>query len=82
MQTGMIQLNCITFYLLMRAYGQAGKVNKIGGVLQIIENSDVTLDSVCFNCLVDAYGTMGCFVEMKWALEMMEMKGFKPEGYL
>ena len=32
-----------------------------------------------FNCLVDAYGMMECFAEMKGVLEMMERKMCKPD---
>ncbi|CAI0561064.1 unnamed protein product [Linum tenue] len=38
------------------------------------------LDTVFFNCLVDVYGKMGCFAEMKEVLELMEEKGCKPDA--
>ncbi|KAK7854322.1 pentatricopeptide repeat-containing protein [Quercus suber] len=60
--------SCVTLCSLVRAYGQAGKPEKIGGVLHVV------LDTVFFNCLVDAYGRMGCFAEMKGVLDMMEQK--------
>lgn len=39
----------------------------------------MTLDTVFFNCLVDAYGMMGCVAEMQNVLEIMERKGCKPD---
>lgn len=79
MRSERIKPSCVTLCSLVRAYGQAGKPEKIGGVLRFIENSDVVLDTVFFNCLVDAYGRMGCFAEMKGVLDMMEQKGCKPD---
>ncbi|XVE78093.1 hypothetical protein DITRI_Ditri13aG0116100 [Diplodiscus trichospermus] len=50
------------------------RIKPIAGVLRFIENSDVTLDIVFFNCLVDAYGRMGCFAEMKGKLKIVEFR--------
>ncbi|XP_010524686.1 PREDICTED: pentatricopeptide repeat-containing protein At5g48730, chloroplastic [Tarenaya hassleriana] len=58
---------------------RAGKADKIAGVLRFIENSDIRLDIVFFNCLVDAYGRMEKFAEMKGVLEVMDRKGSKPD---
>ncbi|KAF7120840.1 hypothetical protein RHSIM_Rhsim13G0055300 [Rhododendron simsii] len=60
-----IKPNCVRLCSLVRGYRKA---EKILGVLHFIENADVMLDVIFFNCLVDAYGKMGCFVEMKGVL--------------
>ncbi|KAJ8899295.1 hypothetical protein K2173_018269 [Erythroxylum novogranatense] len=67
MRTDSIKPSCVTLCSLIES------------VLRLIENSDITLDTVFFNCLVDAYGRMGCFAEMKGVLELMESKGCKPD---
>ncbi|KAG5514937.1 hypothetical protein RHGRI_036094 [Rhododendron griersonianum] len=68
MRSDIIKPNCFWLRSLVRAYGKARKAEKILGVLHFIENADVMLDIIFFNCLVDAYGKMGCFVEMKGVL--------------
>ncbi|CAN1269514.1 Pentatricopeptide repeat-containing protein At5g48730, chloroplastic [Linum perenne] len=37
------------------------------------------LDTVFFNCLVDVYGKLECFVEMKEVIEWMEERGCKAD---
>nr|GFB57666.1 pentatricopeptide repeat-containing protein At5g48730, chloroplastic [Tanacetum cinerariifolium] len=73
MQSESIKPNCVTLCSLVRGYAQAGKAEKIGGLMRYIESSDVTVDTVFFNCLVDAYGMMGCLAEMKGVLPLMEI---------
>ncbi|KAG5514940.1 hypothetical protein RHGRI_036096 [Rhododendron griersonianum] len=68
MRSDRIKPNCVRLCSLVRAYRKARKAEKILGVLHFIENADVMLDIIFFNCLVDAYGKMGCFVEMKGVL--------------
>lgn len=72
MRSERIKPSCITLCSLVRAYACVGKPKKIGGVLHFVENSDVLLDFVFFNCLVDAYVRLGCLVEIKGMLEMMK----------
>ncbi|KAL0333079.1 UNVERIFIED_CONTAM: Pentatricopeptide repeat-containing protein, chloroplastic [Sesamum calycinum] len=74
-----IKPNCVTLCSLIRAYGNDGKAEKIAAVIRFIDNSDVMLDTVFFNCLVDSYGMMGCFAEMKGVIEMMKRSGCEPD---
>ncbi|KAB2636564.1 pentatricopeptide repeat-containing protein [Pyrus ussuriensis x Pyrus communis] len=62
MRSKRIKLSCVTLCSLVRAYSLA----------------DAMLDTVFFNCLVDAYGRMRGFTEMKEVLEIMEQKGCRP----
>ncbi|KAK6163688.1 hypothetical protein DH2020_000552 [Rehmannia glutinosa] len=62
----------VTYNIVIDAFGRAA-------VLRFVDNSDVMLDTVFFNCLVDAYGMMGCFSEMKGVIEMMKRRGCKPD---
>jgi pentatricopeptide repeat protein len=51
-----------------------GEVKKINTVLRIVENSDITLDIVFFNCLVDAYRRVGALSEMSEVLDLMRTR--------
>ncbi|KAI3968887.1 hypothetical protein MKX01_029037 [Papaver californicum] len=57
----------------------SGAKEKIEGVLRFIEDSDILLDTVFFNCLVDAYGRLVCLAGMRQVLEMMGNCGCKPD---
>nr|GFD48249.1 pentatricopeptide repeat-containing protein At5g48730, chloroplastic [Tanacetum cinerariifolium] len=45
MQSESIKPNCVTLCSLVRGYAQAGKAEKIGGLMRYIESSDVTVDT-------------------------------------
>ncbi|CAA3002372.1 Hypothetical predicted protein [Olea europaea subsp. europaea] len=77
MESERIKPNYVTLCSLVRAHGNAGKVEKIE-VFRCIDNLDVMLDTVFFNCLVDAYGMMGCYAKMKGMLEIWR-GGCKPD---
>ncbi|KAK4409206.1 Pentatricopeptide repeat-containing protein, chloroplastic [Sesamum angolense] len=47
--------------------------------LTVHRYSDVMLDTVFYNCLVDSYGMMGCFAEMKGVIAMMKRSGCEPD---
>jgi pentatricopeptide repeat protein len=75
MKSERIKPNCVTLCSLVRAE----EVKKIKTVLRIVENSDITLDIVFFNCLVDAYGRVGCLAEMWDVLDLMKEHRCKPD---
>eukprot|EP01018_Ginkgo_biloba_P017790 Gb_36199 [translate_table: standard] len=72
------QPNLVTYNILLRAYAQAGQVDKVEALFTELQTYKITPDIYTYNGVMDAYGKNGMLTEMETVLTRMKRKKCKP----
>lgn len=73
------QPNIVTYNILLRAYAQARKVDKVDALFKEIQTCKIETDVYTYNGVMDAYGKNGMLAEMEKELCRMESNKCKPD---
>jgi pentatricopeptide repeat protein len=74
-----VKPNPITYCSLVNGYRKARLLDKVPGIIQQTENTDVVLDTPFFNCVISAYADSGDIKIMEEMLQLMKDKSCKPD---
>ncbi|KAF2585093.1 hypothetical protein F2Q70_00033717 [Brassica cretica] len=73
------QPNVVTYNILLRAFAQSGKVDRVNALFKDLDMSAVSPDVYTFNGVMDAYGKNGMIEEMESVLTRMRSNECKPD---